>query len=351
MKRTKKDRMVKNLAKLFLLVLLVGAGFTGWTYVHLPAWAMQKRALPAPADVKLVKGGRLRDFAQELQDTGAIDSAWKFRLWIRFYKDYSKFQAGPYRFEGDQSPASIVETVEAGKTFQPYELQFVIPEGFTLKQVIERLFARNVGTREELWAIARDKELLKKYRINGDSVEGFLFPATYSFEVKPPAREVFEKMLRTFYQNLPEGLEQKLKELGLDLHQAVIFASLIERETLHDEERPKVAEVIWNRLHAGETLGIDAALIYGIEDYKGDITWKHLRDEKNPYNTRIHKGLPPGPIGAVSIDSLEAILTPTHEGYKFYVLKNDGSSYHNFSRTLAEHNRFVKQLTAPSLKH
>lgn len=335
---------MKSLAKLFLVLLIAGFGFGIWLNFHLPEWATQSRTMSTPAIVKLSKGVRLADFASQLESTGAIDSAWRFRIWVRFYQDYSKFQAGQYKFEGNVSPSLVMETIQSGKTFEPFELQFVIPEGFTLKQVVERLEARKVGTKAELWAIAKDKELLKKYNIKGENVEGFLFPATYSFEKMPTAINVFEKMLQTFFKNLPQGIETRLMAVGLDLRKAIIFASLIEKETLHDEEMPMVSEVIWNRLNANETLGIDAALIYGIEDYKGDITWKHLKDPKNLYNGRLHKGLPPGPIGAISMKALESVLAPTKEGYLFYVLKNDGSSYHNFSRTLAEHNRFVKQL-------
>lgn len=335
---------MKSLAKLFLVILLAGAGLGIWLNFHLPEWSVRIHAISAPAIVKLPKGVRLQDFSKELEQAGVIDSAWRFRIWTRFFKDYSKFQAGQYKFEGSISPEGVLEIIQSGKTYEPFELQFVIPEGFTLKQVVDRLEARKVGTKAELWTIAKDKELLKKYNIKGDNVEGFLFPATYSFEKMPTPVAVFEKMLQTFFKNIPAGIEQRLLAVGLDLRKAIIFASLIEKETLHDEEMSMVSEVIWNRLNANETLGIDAALIYGIEDYKGDITWKHLKDPNNPYNGRIHRGLPPGPIGAISMKALEAVLTPTKEGYQFYVLKNDGSSYHNFSRTLAEHNRFVKQL-------
>ncbi|MBC7661503.1 MAG: endolytic transglycosylase MltG [Chitinophagaceae bacterium] len=335
---------MKTLAKFMLLLILIGGGAGVWTYLQLPEWAIKSHTLAEPAVVRLQKGMRLPEFAVDLEQSGIIDSAWKFRLWMRFYQNYARFQAGQYRFEGSVTPTSVIETIQSGKVFEPFELQFVVPEGFTLKQVVERLEAHKAGTKAELWAIAKDKELLRKYNITGNNVEGFLFPATYSFEKMPSAVTVFEKMLETFFKNLPQGMEQRLQGVGLDLRKGVIFASLIQKETLHEEEMSKVSEVIWNRLHDNEALGIDAALIYGIEDYKGDITWKHLRDPGNPYNTRLHRGLPPGPIGAISMQALEAVFTPTKEGYKYYVLKNDHSSYHNFSRTLAEHNRFVKQL-------
>jgi UPF0755 protein len=335
---------VKSLSKLFLLLVVASAGIGIGLFYHLPRWALSERALPTPVIVKLSKGEKVQDFAYELESQGVIDSTWRFRIWIRFFQDYSRFQAGQYKFEGRASPASVAEMIQGGKTFEPFELQFVIPEGFTLKQVIERLEARKVASRAALTAISKDKELLQKYRITGDNVEGFLYPATYSFEKMPDAMQVFEKMIHTFFQNLPQGIEERLSAVGLDLRKGVIFASLIEKEASHEEEMPMIAEVIWNRLNAGQALGIDAALIYGIQDYAGDIKTVHLKDARNPYNSRIHRGLPPGPIGAISMKALEAVLTPTKLGYWFYVLRNDGSSYHNFSRTLAEHNRFVEEL-------
>jgi UPF0755 protein len=111
-----------------------------------------------------------------------------------------------------------------------------------------------------------------------------------------------------------------------------------------------VSEVIWNRLKDGEPLGIDAALIYGIVDYQGDIKTVHLKDGKNLYNTRIYKGLPPGPIGAISMTSLRAVLNPTRLGYRFYVLGTDGTRQHRFSRTMEEHTVYVKQLIQASQK-
>ena len=342
---------MRSLAKLVLVLLLAGGGFGVWLNGYLPEWSQTPHVMTLPAIVKLSKGVRLADFANDLKQNDIVSNGLWFRIWVRLHGDYSKFQAGQYRFEGSLTPQAVIDTITSGKIYEPFETQFVIPEGFTLKQVIDRMHANGLGTKADLWAVAKDKELLKKYNIKGDTVEGFLFPATYSFEKKPTALAAFEKMLQTFFSSIPAGLELKLQAVGLDLRKAVVFASLIEKETLHDDEMPKVSEVIWNRLNANEALGIDAALIYGIQNYNGDITWKHLKDEKNPYNTRLHRGLPPGPIGAISMKSLEAILTPTKEGYRFYVLKNDGSSYHNFSRTLAEHNRFVKELLQTSQKN
>ena len=324
------------------MLAIVGGLFFAKIYV--PDWAQTKVILNEPTLCKLEKGESLATFSKHLEEKGLISSSLMFRVWIRDKGAYKHFQAGQYRFEQTVSPEDIRTALESGKTYQPIALQFVIPEGFTIKQVIDRLEARNLATRKELEDLAQDKTFLQQYRISGPNLEGFLFPATYTFYTMPAAREVFQQMLQKFADSLPKDIEEKLRSHQIDLYQAVTMASMIERETQVDTERSYISEVIWNRLRAGEPLGIDAALIYGIKDYAGDIKWEHLKDPKNPYNNRLYKGLPPTPIGAISMASLEAVFTPSHEGFRYYVLANDGSKNHRFSKTLEEHNFYVKQL-------
>lgn len=342
---------MRRFRQVIIVVLLGVLGFGFWVFYVLPRWASVAKPITEPRVVHLDRGMKLAEFAAQLETEGLIDKAISFRLWVKFHRNYNRFQAGTYRFEKASSPAEIAATVESGKNWVPFVLQYVIPEGFTLKQVIERLEARRVGTKAELESVAKSPELRAQFGIKGSNVEGYIYPATYSFVSMPTPKEAFTKMLQTFFAALPPGIEEQLQSKRLSLHEAIVFASLVERETQIDEERPLVAEVIWNRLKSGEPLGIDAALIYGISNYKGDITWQHLRDSKNPYNNRIHKGLPPTPIGAISMESLLAVLTPAQEGNLFYVLRNDGSHRHHFTKTLAEHNVFVKQLIESSRKN
>ena len=113
---------------------------------------------------------------------------------------------------------------------------------------------------------------------------------------------------------------------------------------------PMVSEVIWNRLKRGETLGIDAAVIYGIQNYDGNIRVKHLKDKKNLYNTRVHRGLPPTPIASPSVAALKSVLTPTHEGYYYFVVDTENPRRHIFTKTLKEHNKLVKKLVEKTSK-
>ena len=191
----------------------------------------------------------------------------------------------------------------------------------------------------------KDRTWFETYKIDSQTLEGYLYPETYVYHNElPTAKQVIRDMLETFQKNIPPGYEQNLKALGLSLGDGIKFASLIERETKHADERAKVSEVIWNRLRRSEPLGIDAGLIYGIKNYDGDIRSRDLVDRSNPYNSRIFVGLPPTPIGAVSRASMEAVLTPTQEGYYYYVLIADGLERHHFSKSLREHNIYVKKL-------
>jgi len=159
----------------------------------------------------------------------------------------------------------------------------------------------------------------------------------------PSGEDFYRKTVKTFFEHLPAGYEDNIAKLGLTLNQAVTFASLFVMETMREEEKPMIAEVIFSRLKKGEPLGIDAAIIYGIPEYDGDIKWKDLKNANNPYNTRLHRGLPPTPIGAVSRSSLEAILNPTNLGYYYYMLDSADQTRHVFSKTLREHNALVNK--------
>jgi UPF0755 protein len=237
----------------------------------------------------------------------------------------------------------------SGDTYVPVVFRYTIPEGFTVKQVVGLLIQNKVGGLDDFKNLIGSFDFRDSLGIKGPSLEGYLYPATYSFTSFPTPREALALPIRTFWKNLPSDYTAKVAEKGLTLEQAVIMASLIELETPHDDERSLVSEVIWRRLNKKIALAIDATIIYGIKDYKGNLTRKHLKDASNPYNSRIHQGLPPTPIGSPSRASLEAVLTPTDQGYMYYVLDLETGKHH-FSKTLREHNRYVQKLIKDTRK-
>lgn len=312
-------------------------------------WGETAQDLLQPRDVAFPVRTSLRALADELERKGVIDSALLFRVFVRCHSDFRKFQAGDYRFANNVSPAQVAEHISTGKIHVELRLQLSVPEGYTLAKIIARMAAKDLGTQAELLQLARDRTFLAELGIEATSLEGYLYPATYSFYQKmPTARQVFKRMVEKLQKTLPKDYEQRIKQRGLSLYEAITMASLIELETAHDDERSMVAEVIWRRLKDRTPLAIDAAIIYGAKDYDGDLKHRHLRDAANRWNTRIHRGLPPSPIGSPAIASLLALLNPTNKGYYFYVLIPDGSKRHHFSRTLREHNKHVRRLVRSS---
>jgi UPF0755 protein len=223
-----------------------------------------------------------------------------------------------------------------------------------MKKIAARLAANGIGSPERNLKLMRSPAFIRTLpflaKMKLQTVEGFLYPATYSFTKMPTPEDAITAMTTEFFKRLPADYEARASAKKLSLVDAVKFASLIELETLHEDEKELVSEVIWRRLKDNAPLGIDAALIYGIEDYDGDLRWRDLGDRKNPFNTRVFKGLPPTPIGSVTLTSLEAVLKPANEGNYYYVLLPGSEQRHHFSRTLAEHNEHVRKLVRASKK-
>lgn len=329
--------------KIFLaaIVFVVFGSICSFYVIH---WWTKESGLSQAKVFDLQKGVNLQKLSKDLSEAGIIDSSLLFRATVRFIGHF-QVKAGHYKFEPRVSPKDVYRILREGDEFKEVVLSITIPEGFTLEKILKRLEGNGLGSYDELANLILKERWLEGHGVSSPTLEGYLYPETYVYHNQlPTARQVIGDMVKSFFNHLPENYENQLKEKNLTLNQGVIFASLIELETKHDDERLKVSEVIWNRLRDKAPLAIDAALIYGIKGYDGDIKTRDLRDPLNPYNTRIHKGLPPTAIGAPSRASLEAVLNPTRENYYFYVLVADGQERHHFSKTLAEHNFYVDKL-------
>jgi len=316
--------------------------FSGYALWWLDTWAETTIYLNDAVIVRYPKKTSLQVLSKELDRQGVVSNEWFFRLWVRFLSQYKYFQAGKYKFSEAVSPQKIALTLSKGDIYKELVLQITVPECFRYKQIAERLLETNIGRAEDYEKLFYSKSLRDKYSIPGKSIEGYLYPATYLFYDTPPTpEEVITNMIEEFFEKVPTDYVVQLEKRGLSLYEGVVFASLIEKETAILDEKFKISEVIWRRLKNNSPLGIDAAIIYGIKNYRGDIKNRHLRDRKNPYNTRIHKGLPPTPICSPSLSSLKAILNPTNRGYYYYVLIPDGEKKHHFSRNYKEHKKYV----------
>lgn len=316
------------------LVLAVGAGFLG------RAALLGHRAADSgkPVLVEIPRGAGLMRVADILAEKGVVDHP---RLWV-LAAQLSDWQlkpvvmAGEYRLGPSMTYQAIVETVTKGRA---HLLEVLIPEGFTMAQIIERLAGAGVLKADEALALSRDKEFIASLGIRADSLEGYLFPETYRFAKKAGARRALTVMARQFKAHW-EPLAGAAKASGLDQHQAVTLASIIEGEAAKAEERPLISAVYHNRLAAGMPLQADPTVAYGLPSLDGPLLRKHLTVE-HAYNTYLHPGLPPGPICSPGLESLRAALEPAKVKYLYFVARGDGA--HEFNRRYADHLKAVRK--------
>lgn len=306
----------------FAMVLVVAGGF-GWLWHELTAVVTP----PQPMEVHIPSGASSATIASLLESRGVIRSALVFRLVSRLRGEAGKLKSGVYRFAEPADMKSILDRLVRGDVVH-YSL--TIPEGLRNDEVL-KLLAGETGTDVSVWERAL-VELLP----GGE--EGRLLPETYDYILPLQPKKILAAMISAQERELsalapPEAWE-RLR----------IMASIIEKETAVDAERPLIAAVIHNRLHKNMPLQMDPTVIYGIwrtrGSFSGDIRYRDLRAD-TPWNTYVHKGLPPTPICNPGRASLRAAAQPADVDYLYFVA--DGTGRHVFSASLAEHQKHVKQ--------
>jgi len=247
-----------------------------------------------------------------------------------------KIHWGLYRFELPLPPRQVLDQMMLGKgVFQ----RITIPEGLTVKEIAELLEKGAITHKDRFLTEAASPELFSLIGLEGKGVEGYLFPNTYYFTPFVTERDVLVAMVEQFRETFNARMKEQSKEIGLSLHEVVTLASLIEKETGIEAERPLISAVFHNRLRGKIPLQSDPTVIYGLKRFSGILTRRDLQSH-SPYNTYRISGLPPGPICNPGLSSLRAALYPARVSYLYFVSKNDGS--HVFSVSLDEHNRAVK---------
>jgi len=298
-------------------------------------YAVTPKDRSAESVVFVVKSGEpLRKIASELQEKGIINNRHFFTLWGKVLGYSKKVKSGEYRVSASMPPVHILALLAKGAVITH---TVTIPEGYTMVQIGKLLEKKGIVSSREFLRVCREPEVIRKYGLNEQSLEGYLYPDSYEFSRGLSAEKVVDTMLRRFWQ-MVEPYRDRMKEVGMSLHEVVTLASVVEKETGLASERPLIASVFLNRLKKHMRLESDPTVIYGIKDFNGNLTRKDLA-RKTPYNTYVIKGLPPGPIANPGLESIRAVLYPADTQYLYFVSKNDGS--HFFSATLAQHNRAV----------
>lgn len=342
-----------------LLVIVISAvlATVGWTWAN-DLLALDKEytstifTIPTEAivavevtdeegNVYLADRANLDLITQQLKDEGLINHKFLFRLYAWFSNADQKIVPGTYELDTEMDYRALV--VNMGRSSATRQtIDVTVPEGYTVDQIFQLLDAKGVSTVKELEDMAANWpykwEFLQELPL-GDyhRLEGYLFPDTYTFYLGEDPKYVLNKMLLRFNEQMGKYYELFTEESPYTLHEVVILASLIEKETDGDDYKT-IASVLYNRLNnpAAETAGflqVDAALVYV---NGGRVPTTQDKEMDSPYNTYKNKGLPPTPIANPGMASLYAALEPDSTGYFFYAL-NPATGKHEFSRTYQEH--------------
>ena len=300
---------------------------------------------PAGAPQELVvipPGASVRAVADSLAAHRVIGSPGWFRFLARMGRFDRRVKSGAYQVPRGAGSFSALRILARGNAV---EVRFTVPEGTSLLDIAARAASELRIDRDSFLAAARDTALLREFGIPAPSFEGFLEPETYLLSPGMPARAVVREMASTFRERWQEGWDAAASAQQLDRLAVVTLASIVEGEARAEEDRPVIAAVYRNRLRRGMPLQADPTVQYAIALATGERKPRLFEKDytrESPYNTYLHPGLPPGPVGAPSRASIEAVLAPAPVPFLYFVAGPDGK--HIFSRTYEEHLRAVRKV-------
>lgn len=278
-------------------------------------------AFPTNHLVTIPEGATLTQAAQILAEEEVVQSAFSFKALQLMLGRGTDTHAGDYLFKQPENIFAVGKAVAVGAYgLEPY--RFRVPEGAMMKDMA-KIFSSRLERFDTERFLSRSNEL-----------EGYLFPDTYFFLPNATDETVAAAMRQNFDEKIAT-IQADIDAFGEPLEDIVKMASILEREARISEDRKMISGVLWNRIDRNMLLQVDAAFLYSVGRATFDLTLEDLLEKDDPYNTYVHKGFPPTPIGSPSLDSLKAAVTPREHGYFFYLADNTGVTH--YSRTYEEH--------------
>ncbi|QDP99488.1 endolytic transglycosylase MltG [Lysinibacillus fusiformis] len=348
-------KIVAIIAIVFVLVFGI-VGFMGYNYVKGALKPMDPDATKTIA-VEVPIGSSLGSISALLEDKGIIKDARVFKYYAKF-KNESQFQAGNYDLTQAMTLDELIESLKTGKVYRVPVFTMTIPEGLTLEQIGNIIEKKTPYTQKEFMDLVTSDTFVQQMMANypelvtdavlADNIrydlEGYLFPATYSyFEEKPSLESIVEEMIAAM-NNVVKNYSDALAEKQMSVHQLLTFASLLEEEATAQTDRETIASVFFNRIDEGMPLQTDPTVLYALGSHKDRVLFEDLEVE-NAYNTYKNKGLPPGPIAGAGKTSIEASLNPSKTDYFYFLADKKGVNH--FSKTYDEHlqkiEKYLKQ--------
>jgi UPF0755 protein len=315
-----------------LLGLLGVAALAGVVYLRsIGVWASTEKP-GQPVEIVIPKGASAGDIGELLVENDVLESALAWRITLYLEGGGDRIEAGKYNLFKGLSPKDALGLLAEGATVDFVTVTF--PEGSWVED-----FARIVGKKthigedEFLDALSSGDVTSELMPAGTESFEGLLFPSTYQVVEDDTAVTLAQRIVNEMERQV-EAADLSSLPQGLSVYEGLVVASMVEGEARFDDERPMIASVIYNRLEVGETLGIDATVLYALGTHKPELTVSDLAVD-SPYNTRLYAGLPPTPIGAPGRASLDAVADPAPGDLFFFVVR-DCEGHHAFSETSAE---------------
>lgn len=325
---------MRFLFKLFLVAVVLLAGLAGGAWW----WANQPLALRnSPLDFRVTAGSSLRSAISQMRDAGIDVDPTMLAMLARFNRADTAIKAGSYAVNNGITPLQLLDKMLKGKVTQG---ELTLVEGWTFRQWRVRM-DNHPDLKHELRGMS-NAQIIERLGLNVASLEGLLFPDTYLFDKQSTDLELLARANRAMQRKLDSEWAQRAAGLPYKTpDEALIMASIVEKETGREADRNLVAAVFVNRLRKGMMLQTDPTVIYGLgEAFDGNLRRRDLHAD-NPYNTYTRHGLPPTPIAMPGQASLRAALNPAQSDILYFVARGDGSS--QFSRTLDEHNNAVNR--------
>lgn len=326
-----RNRIVRRITvvilAIFLLVIATGSALT-YVFVKRSIEPIDPTSTET-VEIEVPLGAGSGYIGELLEENGLVRSSTIFRFYTRF-KNESSFQAGTYTLSPSQSIDELIETLQTGKVIVVPDIKLVIPEGFTIDQVIARLAKVAEIPKEEISEQLSDREyiqsLVNEHEMLTDEVlqegiyhplEGYLFPATYEFNKGVTLNEIIDEMLLPT-ESMYQEYKDRVADSGRTFHETLALASVVEKEAVSTEDRKEIAGVFENRLNDGMKLQSDPTVWYGTGETSIFTSFADLEND-SLYNTYRYEGIPIGPIAAVSRDAFEAVLNPNDtENIYFY---------------------------------
>lgn len=334
---TSRRRTINVLLSISIGLVIIAAAAYFYISSALFSVAIEQKDLK----INIPPGTSIAKSIELFDNENVMQPVWLFDLIARFVAgQYDKsIKAGYYKFPVGLSNIDILKSLFTGEYL--YFQRVTFPEGIGYRRFASILQKRLKLDSAEFVRIACSDSLLQARKIPAKSIEGYLNPATYSFNMDISISEVIDELLNSQDKLWKKEFSRAAANANKSRHQILTMASIVEAESPNADERPQVSGVYWNRISRNMLLQADPTVQYAINE-KRRVLYADLQST-NLYNTYKYAGLPPGPINSPSISSIAAAINPDKHKYLFFVAIGDGSGRHNFGKTFDEHKRFVRQ--------